>query len=252
MRLRLLQGLCVVRELVVLRLAIVGRVQLERLSRPPRTPLDGVVARLVEAEVIRKLAAHNQLLDERRVGGVVALGLALRLKRAPRPRDLPEPEPGGDVRDDPLLARVVPLGIVLRETLLDEEIEVLHPGRAPRIRPLYLRHRLVARDPRTHLVPPDRLHFTSPRVGVGRDGRETLEEGREQARDLRTQRPRPHLLFVGGVPRGDHVRRVHLVEMDVLERVSHRVARRPLFAERGEVADHEARAVLGCEARERV
>ena len=56
----------VLHQVLVHVLARVRLVHRKRLARPPRRPLEGVVPRVVEAEVVGELAAHDRLLEEGR------------------------------------------------------------------------------------------------------------------------------------------------------------------------------------------
>ena len=67
------------------------------LLGPGRKPGKGVVVGLVEAEIIRQLPAHDELLQKGLPGSVMAAA-ALHLQGHPLRPDLPEMEVGGEVR----------------------------------------------------------------------------------------------------------------------------------------------------------
>mmetsp|Transcript_9995 Transcript_9995/g.32392 ORF Transcript_9995/g.32392 Transcript_9995/m.32392 type:complete len:326 (+) Transcript_9995:269-1246(+) len=200
-------------------LALVRRVDLERLNGPRAGPLDLVVIGVVEAPVVAQLPPHDQLLQE----PLRALGLALAPlgvrsgQRGALRRELPGGEIGGEVRHRLRLARVVALPVIHLESGGGEEAAVgLErerrrglPGAAPR----HLGHLLPGLGAlREQGLPIGGRGRRARPVGLELLGRRELHEVLlELVRDLLADGARGVLELGARLPAGDDVVGVHLV-----------------------------------------
>ena len=84
------------------------------LFRPIGGTFDGVIMRVVVAEVLCELSPHNSLFQERVHSLLVPLSLGLHIECSTLHGDLTKPDPGAEVRESNFI-RVVPTAAIVGE-----------------------------------------------------------------------------------------------------------------------------------------